>query len=109
MSEAKQRPELGQEWIVTAARKSRILGIAHQTLRAIPSKITPRQDDPKTFDIVMSFQLQTTPYKDDEKLRALPPEDHFREEVEAAVDANRQPLGFKIGTISVEKPALKIA
>ncbi|MEM6811496.1 MAG: hypothetical protein AAF549_03415 [Pseudomonadota bacterium] len=89
-----------KEWIEAAVRRTTILGIAFQTLRAIPTKIEARADDPKTFDVELSFELQTEPYKDDGRPRKLSPEAHFRQEVEAAVNAKHENHGYKIGILS---------
>jgi hypothetical protein len=108
------RPELTAEWIQTRANASRILGIAHDTLKVIPTSIKARDDDPTTFDVETLFPLQDTPYIDvkyqdgvvsEQKQRDLPPEEHFRQSVEAALNAEHKPLGFKIGTITHQRPA----
>lgn len=101
MSDAPARPELSPEWITAAVRRTRVFGIAVNTLKVHPVSITPRENDPKTFDIVMPFKLQTEPYEGEGSKKGLGPEDHFRSEVEAAIDVNKQPLGFKIGDITV--------
>lgn len=102
MPEVVKRPELSPEWIEARVAEGRIFGIACQTLKVIPTAVQRREDNPTTFDVTISFPLQTEPYNEDKN--PLSPEDDFRQAVEAAVNAEERPLGYKVGKIKVVKP-----